>query len=482
MQLPDTNPEDGTSNVIFLVFDAWSAQNTSLYGYQRETMPNLIRFAERATVYHNHLSTGTFTAPGAASLLTGLYPWSHRALHLRSGISAEHLEHNIFSTFHGSHRTAGYSQNKFADKFLYQMGESIDTHLPVGAFNIQKQSVYSLPIFKNDGEMAFASFEENIFHRVGDYDASLFLAPLFRVVTRYKRFLLNNNYTNSYPKGIPDSSELFLLEDLIDGTIETLKSLTQPSLLYMHYFPPHWPYQPKKGFFKKFRDGWVPDVKHFHPLSQSNVNEGVLVGSREKYDEYLASWDDEIGRLFDYFDESGLLERSYIVITSDHGEMFERGVNGHTTPLIYDPVARVPLIISSPGQTERIDIFENTSAVDILPTLAHLTGMAIPPWAEGELLPALGGIEDSNRSVYVLDAKENSAFAPLTQFSISMTQGRYRLTHYHYADYQGFEFYDLDADPEELNDLFPSQPAIALEMKKKLLDKIADINRPNAKS
>src|SRR5512134_3266309 len=59
-------------NVIVIVFDAWSQHHVSLYGYPRPTMPNLEKFAEHATVYHNHYSAGTFTVPGTSSLLTGL--------------------------------------------------------------------------------------------------------------------------------------------------------------------------------------------------------------------------------------------------------------------------------------------------------------------------------------------------------------------------------------------------------------------------
>jgi len=126
----------------------------------------------------------------------------------------------------------------------------------------------------------------------------------------------------------------------------------------------------------------------------------------------------------------------------------------------------------------RVDVHANTSCVDILPTLAHLTGHPIPDWGEGELLPGLGGTDNINRSVFVVDAKENSAFAPLKQFSVSLTKDRYRLTHYNYPSYQGFEFYDLEADPGELHDLYPSQPGIALEMQGEMLDKINDVNRP----
>src|SRR5215213_8363105 len=73
---------NGTPNIIVIVFDAWSQQHVSLYGYPRQTMPNVDKFAERATVYHNHHSTGTFTVPAAATILTGLHPWSHRAMQI----------------------------------------------------------------------------------------------------------------------------------------------------------------------------------------------------------------------------------------------------------------------------------------------------------------------------------------------------------------------------------------------------------------
>ena len=75
-----TSPE--TPNILIVIFDALSARNISLYGYHRATMPNLARFAERATVYHNHYSAGNFTTVGTASILTGTYPWTHRAIHI----------------------------------------------------------------------------------------------------------------------------------------------------------------------------------------------------------------------------------------------------------------------------------------------------------------------------------------------------------------------------------------------------------------
>src|SRR5512140_1968324 len=70
---PQTDPS--LPNVIVLVFDTMSAPHLSLHGYRRATTPDLERFAERATVFHKHISAGNYTSPGTASLLTGTYPW-----------------------------------------------------------------------------------------------------------------------------------------------------------------------------------------------------------------------------------------------------------------------------------------------------------------------------------------------------------------------------------------------------------------------
>ena len=70
----DQQPDSNHPNVLIVVFDAWSALNCSLYGYPRDTTPNIKRLAEKGTVYHNHYAAGTWTIPGTSSLLTGALP------------------------------------------------------------------------------------------------------------------------------------------------------------------------------------------------------------------------------------------------------------------------------------------------------------------------------------------------------------------------------------------------------------------------
>ena len=96
--------------------------------------------------------------------------------------------------------------------------------------------------------------------------------------------------------------------------------------------------------------------------------------ARREYDEYVANVDAEFGRLYDYLQDTGILDTSYLIVTSDHGQLFERGVNGHVTPLLSEAIIHVPLIISAPGQADRQDIYSPTSCVDVVPTLLKMTG------------------------------------------------------------------------------------------------------------
>src|SRR5512147_1909301 len=150
-RLPKIGASRGAANFIVLVFDAWSADHIQFHGYPRPTMPNLERFASQATVFHNHYTAGTFTVPGTSSLLTGLHPWSHRALELGyGGIIPAHADHQIFSVFQHTHSTVGYAQNKYADILLFQAQAHLDHHVPAGAFNLERRFVYDLLLFKHD--------------------------------------------------------------------------------------------------------------------------------------------------------------------------------------------------------------------------------------------------------------------------------------------------------------------------------------------
>lgn len=468
----------GNSNqkgVIIILFDAMSACNMSVYGYRRRTTPNLERFAARSTVFHAHNSAGNYTTPGAASLLTGTYPWTHRALNINGPIAHNLVDNNIFGAFGKAFYRFTYSQNIAVTYHLDQFRKDIDEFLNPETFSVIDQMIGSN--FPTDQTAAHRAFE-GFLTLNSEIPASIVTGLLSRLALRRELALYKNP---DYPSGPPWTSTaplFFELKAVFDGVIETLRNPTpQPRLSYYHLWAPHNPYRPTPKFANTFIDGWKPVDKPAHRFGP-NISKSSLRTRRSHYDEYIANVDDEFGRLLDFMEDDGLLENNYVVVTSDHGELFERGVDGHITPLLYDPILHIPLIISSPGQTSQVDITTPTNIVDVLPTLLHLVGESPPAWCEGQILPGLGGVDDPERSTFSVEAKANPAFAPINKGTFAMQKGQFKLIYYTgYEAEDTFEFYDHETDSEELNDLYPQQPAIAKTMRDELLGKISDVNR-----
>jgi len=465
-------------NILILVFDAFSAHHVPLYGYRRQTTPNLSRFADRSIVFHSHYAAGSFTTPGTASLLTGTYPWSHRAVNLQSTVLDKFRDRSVFRLLgdEGYHRLV-YSHNMVVSSLLEQFRPDIDDFALTKDLCLQDPYA-SQWMFGNDFTPAIHA--ESLIRRRGDTSSSLFLYEVYRIWMSYMERRLNAQH-GEFPRGLPAlQDQVFLLEDAVDWTMRQLKTMPEPFLAYLHFLPPHDPYHARKDFVGRFADGWAPAPKPSHPLSAAGVTEEWLINARREYDEYIAYTDAEFGRLFDFMETSGILDTTYVIVTSDHGELFERGIWGHITPVLFEPLIRIPLIISKPGQGARRDVYTPTSCVDILPTLLQVAGIQRPEWCEGELLPSLGGQEAAaDRVVYTVEAKGSSRFGPLAKRTVSLIRDRHKLIHYlGYADYDDvYEMYDLSDDPQELSNIYPSERGIASDLKALLNDKLVELNR-----
>jgi arylsulfatase A-like enzyme len=466
-------------NIIVLLFDAMSARNLSVYGYPRQTSPNLERFAEHAHVYHSHHSSGNYTIPGTASLLTGTYPWTHRAINHSGAVKRSLLANNIFQALgEGYHRLA-FPQNVWASLIVSQFGADIDTLLPSGTFG--ELDFLTSSHFPKDRNLAARALDDFVF-KIGQPPVSLILGSLRSALFLRESALLDSQ---GYPRGIPFNVNYpvyFRLENLLGGLASFLPAQPSPFFAYLHLFPPHAPYRPSRKFNRFFEgDGFIPVSKPVHRFSDQLSDDRLNV-VRQSYDQYIASLDAEFGNLLDAMEGAGIFENSYVIVTSDHGEMFERGEKAHSTPLLYEPIVHVPLLISAPGQKTRRDIYSPTNAVDLLPTFAQLAGQPLPIWTEGKPLPGLGGAEDSERSTFVVEAKLSSASGPLTKATIALRKGNYKLIYYTgYEMEDTFELYDLGEDAEELEDLYPAKPAFAKQMKDELLEAFFASNQPYMK-
>jgi len=463
-------------NIFIVLFDTLSAENISLYGYQRQTMPNLARFAERATVYHNHFSTGNFTTPGTASIFTGVYPWTHRAIRYDDRITAGFEEKNLFYLFDQYYRLA-YSHNPLVNTFFSQFTGDIDLHK--NRQDLYLGNNFGPQVFPGDYDIASLSWSQVIKQQTARVTNSLFLANLYE----YNKDKAIQAYSGDFPRGVPniEGDNYFVIEDAIDWAQQMLVELPQPYLFYFHLLPPHVPYNTRKDFYGAFNDGlsWNRKPSHiftaYHTPKETDQR-------RQEYDEFVLYVDAEFGRLYDWMESNGIFEDSWVIFTSDHGEMFERGILLHERPVLFQPVIRVPLLISAPGQLTHQDVYTPSNAVDLLPTLLYMNDMPVPDWIEGQVLPPYLA-QPEERSVFALEARKNHPYRPLTQATAMNVRWPYKLIHYWGwpelpKEEDVFELFDLENDPQELENIYSPADALSQDLSQELQARIDAADAP----
>ena len=386
---------------------------------------------------------------------------------MHSTVVEKFVDRNMFSLFasKGYHRL-GYSHNLLVMSLLHQFEQDLETFIPTRKLCLLDDQ-YADRIFPKDFNVAFWS--EWVSLRGSEAPpGSLFASLGHRLMRAYNKRQLNAELGALFPRGIPNLHSLFfILEDAFDWLMSQMLSLPRPYIAYIHLLPPHEPYTTRREFVDIFRDGYRPVEKPSHFIQGQHSPE-QLRKERRFYDEYLAYADAEFGRLFDFLQARGVLDDTMIVFTSDHGELFERGIVGHVTPALYDPVIHVPLMIRMPGPAMREDVHTMTSAVDLLPTLLKITGNEVPDWVEGKTLPPFSP-EEPDRPVFALDAKSSPKEGPINRGSATMLRSGKKLIHYFDRDSRksDFELYDLAVDPEEMQNQYSKNGAA--EMQEELL-------------
>lgn len=472
--------EGSAPNIVVLVFDAWSGHHLPFLGYSRDTTPHISKRLERAWVYHNHYSAGNSTTPGTASLLSGTYPWTHRSFsHDAPPVEIQHQ--NLFNAVGPAYFSQMYTHNQVANRILKAFRDYADLYINRQELFLTGNWIEN--IFGNDYDAASVTIEVAFKHLLNHN--SLFLRDLYVNMFERNRLKIASNLAEEFPAGPPSvSGHLFTLETAVDRLLENIAQLPQPLLSYFHFLPPHAPYEFTRAEFIEAFNGKPHDVpsKEEHFFSQGQKT-GNTERDRKQYDEFILYVDAEFERIFSRLESSGALENTWVILTSDHGELFERGIIGHTTKAMFAPLLRVPLMIFGPGITQRQDFFSYTSSLDVLPTLAHLAGQPLPEWREGELLPGFRTAPpDPERSIYAVNAKYNEKYAPITTASISMLKENFRLSAYmgypELGDERRYELYDLDTDPHELKDIYSPQNSTAIKMIDELDAKLDEVNRP----
>ena len=176
---------------------------------------------------------------------------------------------------------------------------------------------------------------------------------------------------------------------------------------------------------------------------------------RRYMEDYLAtikSIDDNVGRLLDYLDESGLAENTIVVYTSDQG--FYLGEHGwFDKRFMYEESFRTPLLVRWPDKIKPGTVNSNlVQNLDFAETFLDAAGVDIPDDMQGEsLLPLFAENDKDWRNGLYYHYYEYPAFHAVKRH-YGVSTDRYKLIHFYY-DVDEWELYDLVKDPDEMQNV-----------------------------
>ncbi|UWR87275.1 choline-sulfatase [Phaeobacter inhibens] len=235
----------------------------------------------------------------------------------------------------------------------------------------------------------------------------------------------------------------------------------RPWALTVSFTHPHDPYVARRKYWDLYEDcdHLLPEVPAMNYADHDNhskrifdandwrsfdISEEDIKRSRRAYFANISYLDDKIGEILEVLETTR--QEAIILFVSDHGDMLgERGLWFKMS--FYEGSSRVPLMISAPNLPAGL-IETPVSTLDVTPTLGALAGVdmaEIEPWTDGQnLLPLALGTERSE-PVAVEYAAEAS-YAPL----VSLRYGKWK---YNRCTLDPDQLFDLEADPQELNNL-----------------------------
>lgn len=360
------------SRVVVVTFDTTRADRIGCYGYEGARTPHLDRLAAEGVLFEQAVSPVPTTLPAHASIFTGLYPHDH-------GIRYNHLfrlppEATTLAELFGA---AGYATAAFPGSRVLDSRFGLD--------------------------QGFGSYVDVPPPEDRSVDPTAALRPAAEGVDLALAWL--------------------------DGHAE------DDALLWLHFYEPHWRYEPPFPFSAEFRE--------------------------RPYDGEIAYADQQLGRLLERLRADSRWPETLVIVAADHGEgLYDHRERFHAY-LVYESTQRVPLIIRAPG-IRAARIAEPVGLTDILPTVLDLVGLEAPRGLRGiSLRPALEGGPPPTRELYFETLAGSIGFG--WRELKGVRYGNWKL-----IDSDSPELFDLDADPGELRNLATSEPERLAEMRVEL--------------
>ena len=483
-------------NILLVTADQWRADCVGASGHPIVRTPAIDRLAADGVWFAAHYASSAPCGPSRASLLTGLYPHNHRAILNGTPLDARHTNIALET------RKAGYRPVLFGytdstpdprelapDDPALRSYEGVLRGFDVGALLV------------HDSRPWLSHLEE-----LG-YDVP---GPGYAIYRPDPAFELPPGRSGTFAPAVfdPAHSETAWLTDQV---LDHLRHRDDaPFFLHVSFLRPHPPFIAPRGYHDMYHPDAVPAPRRAgdpaqeaaqHPylahalatVDQSmffaggrgpacDMDDAALRQLRATYYGLISEVDTHIGRLLDELRARGLYDDTLIVLTSDHGEQL--GDHHLLGKLGYfDESFHIPLIVKPAGAFGGRGgaTSQFTEAVDIMPTVLEAAGLSSPDQCDGRsLLPFLHGETPSgwrDAAHWEFDFRDPQAGTaeralglPPDRCNLTVRRGR----RYKYVHFNGLPplLFDLERDPEELNDLSgdPGHAAALLDAARGMLD------------
>lgn len=355
---------DGKPNIIVIFADQMRGMDIRCAGNTDIITPNMDGLAAEGTIFTHAYANTPVCTPSRGSLLTGLYPLAHEAL--------------------------------ANDLPISDRVDSIGTILKKAGYRTGYIGKWHLDGVPRD---KFTS-----------------MGPRRMGFDRWAVYNCSHNYLNAaYYENTPE--KIFIKgyepEEQTDLAIKFIKNTdTSPFCLFLSWGPPHDPYEMVPDKYKTMYDAEKLSLRpNFKPVSnakhdigeetfQLNVNRVTL----SNYYAAITALDEQLGRILDELEKSGLSDSTIVVFTSDHGDM----LSSHAMLKKQQPweeSINIPFIIRWPGHIPENSVCgELLGIVDIVPSLLGLAGIRIDGLQGVDLSDAIyGNNHMSPDSVFIMN-------------------------------------------------------------------------------